>query len=124
MRHATAVRVRRGSMRVPAFQPAPDINLDELERRLRGEGAEQAGLDDPLTELVRLVESSRNSRSGTNVPGHAGTGGESTQPFDVATLSPSDESHDYPTETTAVDFEVPQANGVDDKPADRLHDRV
>jgi hypothetical protein len=64
---------------------------------------------------VHLVESSRRSqwispKSSTNVPGHAGTDGESTQPFDVGALWPSNETHDNRTETTAVDPEASQAN--------------
>ena len=35
---------------------ADEINLDEFERRLRAAGAQQAGAEDPLAELSRLVE--------------------------------------------------------------------
>ena len=106
-------------MRVPAFRRATDINLDDLERRLRREGADQASLDDPLSEIARLVDSSRNSppsplRSGTSAPGDAGTGEEVTEAFEVGTLSPSDEAHDRPTEATAADCEVPQADDAGD----------
>ena len=38
---------------------ADDINLDEFERRLRAAGAQAAGVEDPLSELARLLESSR-----------------------------------------------------------------
>jgi hypothetical protein len=38
---------------------ADEINLDEFERRLRAAGAQQAGAEDPLAELSRLVEFSR-----------------------------------------------------------------
>ncbi len=37
---------------------ALDINLDEFEKRLRAAGAQSAGIEDPLSELARLVESS------------------------------------------------------------------
>jgi hypothetical protein len=38
---------------------ADDINLDEFERRLRAAGAQQSGVEDPLSELARLLETSR-----------------------------------------------------------------
>src|SRR5271168_5645 len=32
-----------------------EVNLEEFERRLRAAGAPQAGVEDPLSELTRLV---------------------------------------------------------------------
>jgi hypothetical protein len=37
---------------------ALEINLDEFEKRLRAAGAQSAGIEDPLSELARLVETS------------------------------------------------------------------
>ncbi len=37
-------------------KPAAEINLEEFERRLRAAAAPQAGVEDPLAELTRLVD--------------------------------------------------------------------
>src|SRR5271157_4157807 len=94
-------------MGVSGFRPAPHINPDELECRLR---AEQA---------AHVAESSRLpppglSRSAPNVPGRARTSSGSTRLFDVGPSPPSYETHDNRTETTTVDAEEPQAVDVDD----------
>jgi hypothetical protein len=38
-------------------KPVAEINLEEFERRLRASAAPQAGVEDPLAELTRLVDS-------------------------------------------------------------------
>ena len=43
-------------MGVSGSRAADDINLEEFERRLRAAGAQQAGVEDPLAELARIVE--------------------------------------------------------------------
>src|ERR1700734_3781912 len=43
-------------MSVSGSRATDEINLDEFERRLRAAGAQQAGAEDPLAELSRLVE--------------------------------------------------------------------
>jgi hypothetical protein len=43
-------------MSVSGSRATEEINLDELERRLRAAGAQQAQAEDPLSELSRLVE--------------------------------------------------------------------
>ena len=43
-------------MSVSGSRVTEEINLDELERRLRAAGAQQAQAEDPLSELTRLVE--------------------------------------------------------------------
>ena len=45
-----------------------EINLDEFERRLRAAGAQQAGAEDPLAELSRLVEFSHLGISNGQTP--------------------------------------------------------
>ena len=45
-----------------------EINLDEFERRLRAAGAQQAGAEDPLAELSRLVEFSHMGISNGETP--------------------------------------------------------
>ncbi len=50
-------------MSVTGSRAAAEINLDEFERRLRAAGAQPAGSEDPLFELARLVESSRDRKS-------------------------------------------------------------
>src|SRR5579863_9730873 len=37
-------------------KPVAEINLEEFERRLRASVAPQAGVEDPLAELTRLVD--------------------------------------------------------------------
>ena len=37
-------------------KPVAEINLEEFERRLRAAVAPQAGVEDPLAELTRLVD--------------------------------------------------------------------
>ena len=44
-------------MSASGSRASDDINLEEFERRLRAAGAQQANIEDPLTELARLVES-------------------------------------------------------------------
>jgi hypothetical protein len=39
------------------LKPVAEINLEEFERRLRASAAPQAGVEDPLAELTRLVDS-------------------------------------------------------------------
>jgi len=44
-------------------RPVAEINLEEFERRLRAAAAPQAGVEDPLAELTRLVDSIGFERS-------------------------------------------------------------
>ena len=46
-------------MNASGSRAAAEINLDEFERRLRAAGTQQAGVEDPLSELARLVELSQ-----------------------------------------------------------------
>ena len=46
-------------MSVSGTRAVADFNLDEFERRLRTAGSLPTGVEDPLFELARLVESSK-----------------------------------------------------------------
>ena len=56
-------------------KPVAEINLEEFERRLRASAAPQAGVEDPLAELTRLVDAigfertPRRARAGGVAPG-------------------------------------------------------
>ncbi|MBV9289274.1 MAG: SPOR domain-containing protein [Hyphomicrobiales bacterium] len=52
-------------MNAPGPRPAPEINLDELERRLRAAGSQQGAWEDPLAELAKLVEPSKRLSAGS-----------------------------------------------------------
>jgi hypothetical protein len=66
---------------------AVEINLDEFERRLRAAGAQNAGLDDPLSELARLVESSKPAPP--SPPASQTPAEEPAQPLETRLLRPS-----------------------------------
>ena len=78
-------------MALPGSRPAPCVNPDEFERRLRTRSVQQARLDDPPSKLAQAAEfpPPGPSCSGPNVARHQ-------------------------TETTAVDSEDQQAFDVDD----------
>ena len=80
-------------MNVSGSRATADINLDEFERRLRAAGTQQPGAEDPLSELARLVESSRaapaSSPSPRKVSGPARAGGEPAEPLETVALRPS-----------------------------------
>jgi hypothetical protein len=51
------------NMNSPRPKPVAEINLEEFERRLRASVATQAGVEDPLAELTRLVDTIGLERS-------------------------------------------------------------
>ena len=51
------------NMNSPRPKPVAEINLEEFERRLRASVAPQAGVEDPLAELTRLVDTIGLERS-------------------------------------------------------------
>jgi len=51
------------NMSTPRPKPVAEINLEEFERRLRASVAPQAGVEDPLAELTRLVDTIGLERS-------------------------------------------------------------
>ena len=51
------------NMNSPRPKPVEEINLEEFERRLRASVATQAGVEDPLAELTRLVDTIGLERS-------------------------------------------------------------
>lgn len=51
-------------MSVSGSRAVADLNLDEFERRLRAAGSFPMGVEDPLYELARLVESAKPEPSG------------------------------------------------------------
>src|SRR5580692_5108138 len=74
-------------MGVSGFGPAPHINLDEFERRLR-EGGQRTGSNDAPSKLPRITETSSGfpqpaSRCASNTVERARTAKESTDPLDV-----------------------------------------
>src|SRR5260370_22648668 len=107
-------------MSVSGSRAAAEINLDEFERRLRAAGAQEAGSEDPLSELARIVESSRVAPatappSARIVSGPGRTGGESEQPLEMGPMRPSiDDAHDNQSEAEAAGVDAPQAVGAGD----------
>ncbi len=103
-------------MGVSGFGPAPHINLDEFERRLR-EGGQRTGPNDAPSKLPRITESSSRlphpaSRCASNTVERARTAKESTELLDVRS---SPQLHLTPGDgTSMVDSEDPQALDVDD----------
>ena len=51
-------------MNVSGARVAPDIDLEDFEKRLRTAGTPAGGVEDPLAELARLVEASRPKAAG------------------------------------------------------------
>src|SRR5271168_4579378 len=51
------------NMSTPRPKPVAEINLEEFERRLRASVTTQAGVEDPLAELTRLVDTIGLERS-------------------------------------------------------------
>ena len=103
-------------MGVPRIRPAPQINPEEFERRLR-EGVQRTSPNDPLSKLARKTDSSRlpppgPSRFVPNVTGHTRSYAESSELFDFGDVRESDETHD--DETSIVDAQDPRALDVDD----------
>src|SRR5208283_2459347 len=89
-------------MSVSGSRAAVEINLDEFERRLRAAGAQPAGLEDPLFELARLVETSRPAAASAAPPMRPDEDGP--EPLETATLRPAfDESTDDQGETAEVE---------------------
>ena len=102
-------------MRVPAFQPAPNINLDQFERHLRGQGVQHPASEDPLSEWARQAEwyrrsSPSDSKSVTNVPAPTGIDGGSTAPLEAGARWPSTETDEEPIETLDAELGALQAN--------------
>ena len=135
-------------MSVSGAKAAVEINLDEFERRLRAAGAPQMGVEDPLAELTRLVESSKapaaNPPPSANVISGLGRIGreapplvetappvETTPPVEASPLRPAlDEAKDdHRIEKRAEQVEPPQAEdakeflGHDPKPAEPVAPR-
>ena len=103
-------------MGVPRIRPAPQVNPEEFERRLR-EGVQRTSPNDPLSKLAPKTNSTRlpppgPSRCDPNVTGHTRSYAESSQLFDFGDVRPSDETHD--DETSIVDAQDPRALDVDD----------
>jgi SPOR domain len=103
-------------MGVPRIRPAPQVNPEEFERRLR-EGVQRTSPNDPLSKLAPKTDSSRlpppgPSRCVPTVTGHTRSYAESSQLFDFGDVRPSDETHD--DETSIVDAQDPRALDVDD----------
>ncbi len=104
-------------MNASGSRATAEINLDEFERRLRAAGAQQPGAEDPLSELARLVESSRpastSPRSARVVSGSGRAAGEGAEPLEMAPLRSSiDEAHVEQIETAAASVEVPGDDGA------------
>ena len=104
-------------MGVSGFGPAPQINLDEFERRLR-EGVHRTGPNDAPSKLPRTTESSSRlphpalSRRAPNTLERARTRKESTEPLDVR--SPPQLHVPPGNRTSIVDAEDPRTLDVDD----------
>jgi hypothetical protein len=103
-------------MGVSGFGPAPHINLDEFERRLR-EGGQRTGSNDAPSKLPRITETSSGfpqpaSRCASNTVERARTAKESTEPLDVRS---SPQLHVTPgNRTSMVDSQDSRALDVDD----------
>jgi hypothetical protein len=95
------------SMNSSGSRAADDINLDEFERRLRAAGAHHSNAEDPLSELARLVESSRSGFS-SGAPSEQPV----TRPADVQP-SPSVEIGELRPTIDAADDLVPAASEAD-----------
>src|SRR5208337_1784527 len=105
-------------MRVPAFQPAPHVNLDQFERHLRGQGVQQPSLEDPLSEWAGQAESSGRPspsppKSAANVPAPVGAGGSPTAAFATGAPWPSAETDEQPIESLDAELGALQANDDD-----------
>ncbi len=98
-------------MNASGSRATAEINLEEFERRLRAAGTQQTGVEDPLSELERLVESSRpasmSSPSARVVSGSVRAAGESAEPLEMAPLRSSiDEAHVEQIDTAAASAEA------------------
>ena len=103
-------------MGVSVSRSAAEINLDELERRLRGASTEPESADDALIELARRLAPLHSSPYPQAVSEHGRTDTElTTQPLETAKLPPSNsEASGAPSKTAFVDVEAKQAFEFED----------
>jgi hypothetical protein len=92
-------------MSVSGARAAVDIDLDDLERRLRAAGA-PSGVDDPLAELARLVEASRPKASGVSAAAPVVAAAPVAPPPPVGSLPPLEAGALRPAFDDAADPEA------------------
>ena len=89
-------------MGVSVSRSAAEINLDELERRLRGASTEPESADDALIELARRLAPLHSSPHPQAVSEHGRPDTElTTQPLETAKLPPSNSEASNAPSTTA-----------------------
>ena len=103
-------------MSVAGIRANTEINLDELERRVRAPTAQHASAEDALAELVRLIESlgrppGRSPPPVQTMSKSGPTATEPVQPPEMASLQPlTGLPPDEPSGTASVDIEEPESS--------------
>ncbi len=107
-------------MSVSGTRAVTDFNLDEFERRLRTAGSLPTGVDDPLFELARLVESSKpESAKGAAA---ASTKSGEPAPLEGTALRPALEEAEFHGEPESAEEPQPAPATISAEPELRGHD--